>query len=302
MNGGRLAFLEASLVYLGRYQMWSHLVDLLQYRLLHDLRQVRAYDDGSDLVQGNWALGVCLLQRNESPYPQVVRYVAAVESLSYLSHDFCTQLLICREQVPIKAVGSQSLVEVGAFGGRLNVTHTESCSRVDLLLTHLSVATASSHMLWPLVNGLKVLSDCSLDMLSFFEDFCVATQSFTLHLGDHWVAPLDPHVLVGDIIEVLHLAVSQQLAKLLDASGIVDFASNCQFLLLLLHLILCTVSDRYMPSTHLLLLLPLKLLHFLCHHIVMDVLVCWFVDCSTCVEQALCCRLHAHELPQVALW
>ena len=233
---------------------------------------------------------------------QILRDIHGVECIRDLSCHLVVQLLASSQHVAVKAIGSQSLVEVGAFGGRLNVTHTESCSRVDLLLTHLSVATASSHMLWPLVNGLKVLGDCSFDMLSLFEDFCVATQSITLHLGHHWVAPLDPHVLVGDIIEVLHLAVSQQLAKLLDASGVVEFASNCQFLLLLLHLILCTVSDRYMPSTHLLLLLPLKLLHFLCHHIAMDVLVCWFVDCSTCVEHALCCRLHAHELPQVALW
>ena len=79
MDGSGLGLLEASLVHFGPDQVWGHLVDLLQNRLLHDLRQMRTDYDGSDLVEGDWALGIRLLQGDEPSHPQIFWYVAAVE-------------------------------------------------------------------------------------------------------------------------------------------------------------------------------------------------------------------------------
>ena len=85
--------------------------------------------------------------------------MAAVESLSYLSYDFCTQLLICREQVPIKAVGSQSFVEVRLLGCLCDIFNTEHRCGVDLVFNHVyvivmlaTIVEISSHMFGSLVD------------------------------------------------------------------------------------------------------------------------------------------------------
>jgi hypothetical protein len=61
MDGSRLAFLEASLVYLRCDEMWELSLDSLKYRLFHYLRQVRSHHNGSDLVECTGALCECLL-------------------------------------------------------------------------------------------------------------------------------------------------------------------------------------------------------------------------------------------------
>jgi hypothetical protein len=64
VDGSGLAVLEASLVCLRRYKMWELLLDPLKYCFLHDLRNMRPHDYGSDLVQPTGPLGEGLLQGN----------------------------------------------------------------------------------------------------------------------------------------------------------------------------------------------------------------------------------------------
>ena len=51
MDGSGLAFLEASLVDLGLYQVRVMSLDPFKDRFLHDLLEVGSHDDGSDLIK-----------------------------------------------------------------------------------------------------------------------------------------------------------------------------------------------------------------------------------------------------------
>jgi hypothetical protein len=63
------------------------------------------------------------------------------------------------------------------------------------------------------------------------------------------VGPLDHQNLVGDLVELLHLAFSQQLSQLLEVLGLFELASYRQFLLVCLGMIPIVVSDVDISTT-----------------------------------------------------
>jgi hypothetical protein len=119
MNGRRLAFYEANLVYVKFNEVRRLLLDHLKYGLFHDLRQVRSHVDWSDLIERTGTLGKCLLRWYKPSNSQVLRDSRVIESICNLSQYLFTQLLIFTENVYIKAVRTKSLVKLYWQLGRI---------------------------------------------------------------------------------------------------------------------------------------------------------------------------------------
>ena len=94
MNGSGLAFFETSLVDLRLNQMWRLRLDSLKYCFLHNLRQMRAHHNWSDVVQATWTFSVGFLERNESPNSEIVWDLGVVECVCNLSHDLDSQFFV----------------------------------------------------------------------------------------------------------------------------------------------------------------------------------------------------------------
>jgi len=60
---------------------------------------------------------------------------------------------------------------------------------------------------------------------------------------------LDSEDLVRHLVELLHLAFSQQLAEVLDIFRLLKGTGNREFLLLLFGLVAIVVPDGYVPPT-----------------------------------------------------
>ena len=80
--------------------------------------------------------------------------------------------------------------------------------------------------------------------------------SFSLLDSSHdWVVPLYSEHLVGNLVELLHLALSQQCAEFLYILSLLKGTCNREFLLFLLCLVAVVVPDGDVLPTVLLLLL-----------------------------------------------
>ena len=81
--------------------------------------------DWSYFIQPYRALGCCLLQGHHPANPQVLWDVALVQRVHNLIGNLVAQGLVRLEDIPIKAVRSQSFIEVGAFDGLRDVCESE---------------------------------------------------------------------------------------------------------------------------------------------------------------------------------
>jgi hypothetical protein len=176
VDGGGLAIFEAGLVDLRRYQMWTLGLDSFQYGLLHYLGQMRSHNNRSYLIKITGSLGECLLERYQSSHSEVLRDLGVVKGVCYLLHHFSPELLILGEDIPIKTVRAQSLVEVGLLSCFSYVFHGESCSGVDHLISHLfivghSVSQMLLHVIWSLVDPLEITCDDLVNLSAVFKHF-----------------------------------------------------------------------------------------------------------------------------------
>ena len=97
--------------------------------------------------------------------------------------------------------------------------------------------------------------------------------------------PLDSKNPVGNLVEFLHLAFSQQCAEILDDLSFFEDPSNHEILLVFFDLIPVMVSDRYMsPTIFFLFGLELKRL---CDCFLGDVLISRLFDCGLTLQHVL---------------
>jgi hypothetical protein len=68
------------------------------------------------------------------------------------------------------------------------------------------------------------------------------------------VVSLDPKNLVGNLIEFLHLAFSQECTEILYVLGFFEYSSDHEFFMVFLDLVPVVISYGYMLPTLLLLL------------------------------------------------
>jgi hypothetical protein len=98
----------------------------------------------------------------KSPHFQVIWNSCIIEGFRNLTQYFLTHLFILIENVTIKAVGSESLVEVGLLSCLSDVIQAKDSSCVNHLIDHIIVFLYSHvqiilHMVWSLVDIGKVL-------------------------------------------------------------------------------------------------------------------------------------------------
>ena len=110
-------------------------------------------------------------------------------------------MLVLVEDVSIKAVGSESFVEVRLLGSLSDVSQTEHASRVDHLIAHVYIRLSfiirlNLHVVGSLVHLLKVTRNDLLDLLAIFEDFRVPIFRLPFDSSHHWMVPLDSQDLV----------------------------------------------------------------------------------------------------------
>ena len=106
--------------------MWGLLPYLRQDGLLHDLGDVRSHHDGADLVESHRSSPRRLLQRNHSPQLQVLRDVSEVKRVHDLVRDLMAQDFIRLDDVAIKTVRAQALIEVAGLYGVGDVRESEA--------------------------------------------------------------------------------------------------------------------------------------------------------------------------------
>ena len=115
--------------------MWGAVLHLRQDGLLHDLGDVRAHHDGTDLIKSHRSLSRRLLKRHHSPDLQVCRDVFGVERVHDLVRNLVSQGLIRLQYVAIKAVGAQSLVEVARVDSIGDVCESEELLQVPVSIS-----------------------------------------------------------------------------------------------------------------------------------------------------------------------
>ena len=91
-------------------------------------------------------------------------------------HVFRSEQLILGEYVAVKAVRSESFVEVRLLSCLSDVIYTEGRSRVDLFICHLFIVSHPVfqmllHMIWPLVDLLEIAGDDLVNLHAVFEYF-----------------------------------------------------------------------------------------------------------------------------------
>ena len=105
--------------------MWGRVLHLRQDGLLHDLGDVRAHHDGTDLIKSHRSLSRRLLKRHHSPDLQVCRDDFGVKCIHDLVRDLLAQYFVCLDDIAVEAVGTQTLVEVAGLNGIHNVRESE---------------------------------------------------------------------------------------------------------------------------------------------------------------------------------
>ena len=110
--------------------MWGPVLHLRQDGLLHDLGDVRAHHDGTNLIKSHRSLSRRLLKRHHSPDLQICRDGFGVERVHDLIRYLVSQGLIRLQDVAVKAVGAQSLVEVARLNGIGDICEAEELLQV----------------------------------------------------------------------------------------------------------------------------------------------------------------------------
>ncbi len=65
------------------------------------------------------------------------------------------------------------------------------------------------HVIWSLVNLLKIASDDLVNLHAVFKDFRFPIVIILLDFRDNWVVPLNSEDLVGDLVELFHFSLPQ---------------------------------------------------------------------------------------------
>ena len=91
-------------------------------------------------------------------------------------------------------------------------------------------------------------------MHAVFEYFLLPRLIFSLDSSHDWVVSLNSENLVSNLVELFHLAFSQQSAEFLYIFSLLEGTCNCEFLLFLHSLVSIVVPDGDVLPTVLLLL------------------------------------------------
>ena len=105
--------------------MWSLVLYIRQDSFLHDLGDVRPHHDGTNLIKSHRSLSRRLLKRHHSPDLQICRDGFGIERVHDLVRYLVPQGLIRLQDVAIKAVRAQPLVEVARLDGIGDVCESE---------------------------------------------------------------------------------------------------------------------------------------------------------------------------------
>ena len=115
--------------------MWGAVLHLRQNGLLHDLGDVRAHHDGTNLIKSHRSPSRRLLKRYHSPDLQVRRDGFGLEGV----HDFVRYLvpqgLVRLQDVAVEAVRAQPLVEVTRLDGISDVCESEKLLQVTVSIS-----------------------------------------------------------------------------------------------------------------------------------------------------------------------
>jgi hypothetical protein len=88
------------------------------------------------------------------------------------------------------------------------------------------------HVIWSLVNPFEIACDDLVNLHAVFKDFRLPIVIFPFDFRDNWVVPLNSEDLVGDLVELFHFSISQQLAEVLQILCLLKGTGNCKLLLL----------------------------------------------------------------------
>jgi hypothetical protein len=71
------------------------------------------------------------------------------------------------------------------------------------------------HVIWPLVDPLEIACDDLVNLHAIFKHFRLPSLILSFDSRYDWVVLLDSKNLVGNLVELLHFALSQQSAEFL---------------------------------------------------------------------------------------
>ena len=115
------------------------------------------------------------------------------------------------------------------------------------------------HVIWSLVNPFEIACDDLVNLHAVFKDFRLPIVIFSFDFRDNWVVPLNSEDLVGDLVELFHFTISQQLAEVLQVLCLLKGTGNCKLLLLFFNLVSVVVPNGdVFPTIFLLLSLECK--------------------------------------------
>ena len=77
-----------------------------------------------------------------------------------------------------------------------------------------------------LIDVREVFTDSLLHLSPLLEDLHITTVTVAFDLRDHGVAPLDPHELVGQVIEFLHPPLPQQCLQVMEIFHSIDLSCD----------------------------------------------------------------------------
>ncbi len=82
------------------------------------------------------------------------------------------------------------------------------------------------HVIWPLVDLLEIACNDLVDLHAILKYFRLPIFIFSLDPRYDWVVPLDSKNLVSDLVELLHLVISQQCAEFLYIVSLIKGTCN----------------------------------------------------------------------------
>jgi hypothetical protein len=77
-----------------------------------------------------------------------------------------------------------------------------------------------------LIDVREELIDSLLYLCPLFKDLYIVTATITFDFRDYGVAPLDPHELVGKVIELFHRTLPQQCPQIMEILHSIDLSNK----------------------------------------------------------------------------
>ena len=110
------------------------------------------------------------------------------------------------------------------------------------------------HVIWPSVDLSKVFGYYLFHLGTVLEDFWFSSIIVPSYSRHYRMISLDSKNFIGNLIELLHLAFSQQRAEILYVLSFLEYSGDHEFLLVFFDLVPVMVPYGYMLPTFLLLL------------------------------------------------